>query len=164
MLVAGKVNDEQVDDELSDLHGGEVSFPPDLGSSSSGVVVIVHDHMHSQVQGNDDPLDTGLTVQLVVAEDGGSGVVEDVKECQLLLLQHQEHRVNQLEVLEVVVDNVEGDESRSERPGVANGPEESVLQVKGYDLFQHENQQEQRSGREEDVVDLEEGLKFEGGS
>lgn len=29
---------------------------PDLGSSGSGVVVVVHDDVHEEVQNNDDPL------------------------------------------------------------------------------------------------------------
>jgi hypothetical protein len=69
----------------------------------------------------------GLAFQLVLAQDGGSGMVEDVQECwklkdvcklqrslgfdmmiltQLLLLEDQEHGVDQFHVFKVVVDDV----------------------------------------------------------
>lgn len=53
---------------------------PDLGAAGSGVVVVVHDNVDSEVEGNDNPLDRGLAVELGVAEDSSSGVVEDMKE------------------------------------------------------------------------------------
>lgn len=116
---------------------------PDLGTAGSSVVVVVHDDVNEQVQGDDNPLlkvdinrcllcwtrethDRSLAFQLVLAKNGGSGMVEDVQECwrkgklsvaiqprtlpwrltQLLLLEDQEHGVDQFHVFEVVVDNV----------------------------------------------------------
>lgn len=53
---------------------------PDLGTAGGGVIIVVHDNVNSEVEGNDNPLDRGLAVELGVAEDGSSGVVEDMKE------------------------------------------------------------------------------------
>ena len=54
--------------------------------------------MHGEVSGDDDPGDRGATVELGVAEGGGGGVVEDVQELELLLLDDEEDRVKQLPV------------------------------------------------------------------
>jgi hypothetical protein len=40
---------------LDDLHGGQVALPPDLGTRGSTEVVVVHQHMDSQVQDNRNP-------------------------------------------------------------------------------------------------------------
>lgn len=53
--VSAKVNSEQINDELGDLHGCQVTLPPDLGTSSSAEVVVIHKDMHSQVKSNRNP-------------------------------------------------------------------------------------------------------------
>ena len=70
-----KVHNEEINNELGDLHGSQVLLPlhrrnmsdgtssktkwlayPNLRSSSSGIVVVVHQHMDAQVDGNRNPL------------------------------------------------------------------------------------------------------------
>ena len=41
-----KVNQSQIKNKLRDLHDGNVSLPPDLVTSSSSPVVVVHDNMY----------------------------------------------------------------------------------------------------------------------
>lgn len=90
---------------------------------------LTHDDVNEQVQGDNDPLNGSSTVKLVVTQDGCSGMVEDVEECQLLLLKNEEDGVEELDVLDVVVDHVVRDESGSECLGVADGPEETIVPV-----------------------------------
>lgn len=53
--ISTEIDHKQVDDELSDLECSQVLFPPNLGTSSSTEVVIVHQYMHSQVQSDRYP-------------------------------------------------------------------------------------------------------------
>lgn len=48
--VSTKVDNEEIDDELSDLHGGQVSLPPDLGASSCTEVVVIHKDVYCQIK------------------------------------------------------------------------------------------------------------------
>ena len=45
----------EVDDELDDLHDGDVLFPPDADAPGALEVVPVHDDVHHEVQGDGDP-------------------------------------------------------------------------------------------------------------
>jgi len=83
---------------LRDLKGGEVLLPPDLVSSGSHEVVVVHEDVNGQVGDDRNPRDGGASVELSVAESGGSGVVEDVEEHQGLLLDDEENCVCELPV------------------------------------------------------------------
>jgi len=78
--VAGKVDGNEVDDELSDLHGGKILLPPDLPATRSSPVVIIHEHMHGQVEHDRNPGNTGTAVELSEAQEGSGSVVEDVQE------------------------------------------------------------------------------------
>ena len=53
--VGAKVDDEKVDDKLEDLHGGQVLLPPDLCTTGSRVIVVVHDDVNAEVEHNDNP-------------------------------------------------------------------------------------------------------------
>lgn len=161
VAVSCEENDEKVNDELSDLKGGEVLLPPDLGAAGSGVVVVVHDNVNSEVEGNDNPLDRGLAVELGVAEDSSSGVVEDMKESKRLLLEDEEDSVDELNVLEVVVDHVVSDQSRGEGRSAANRPEETVLEEKRNNFFKHQHEEKTRTEGKVDIVDLEGNLELE---
>lgn len=55
--------------------------------------------MHSQVQGDGNPGDSSQTDQLGVAQQGGSAMVVGVEEGQWLLLEEQEDRVKQFQIL-----------------------------------------------------------------
>lgn len=117
--------------------------------------------MNSEVKGNDDPLNRGLAVELGVAEDGSSGVVEDMKEGKRLLLEDEEDSVDELNILEVVVDHVVSDQSGSESRSIANRPEETVLEEKRNDFFKHQRKEKTRTEGKVDIVDLEGNLELE---
>lgn len=155
VLVGGKVDDANVDDELGDLQSREIFLPPEPGTTSGSVVVVVHDDVNEQVECDDDPLHRGLSVELGVAQNGSGCVVEDVKESKGLLLEDKEDSVDELDVLDVVVDHVVGDETWGERGRVADGPVETMFEVKRDNLLEHEKEEETRDGGEEEVVDLE---------
>lgn len=161
VAVSCEENDEKVDDELSNLKGGEVLLPPDLGTAGGGVIIVVHDNVNSEVEGNDNPLDRGLAVELGVAEDGSSGVVEDMKEGKRLLLENEEDSVDELNILEVVVDHVESNQSGRERRSVANRPEETMLEEERNDFFKHQRKKKTRTEGKVDIVNLEGNLELE---
>ena len=53
--IGTEIDCEQINNELSDLHSGQITLPPDLGSSSGAEVIIVHQHVNGQVEGNRNP-------------------------------------------------------------------------------------------------------------
>lgn len=57
--------------------------------------------MNGEVGGDGDPGDGGPAVELRVAEERGSGVVEDVKELELLLLDDEEDGIGEFPELEL---------------------------------------------------------------
>lgn len=93
----------KVNDELHDLQASDPFFPPDANATSTLEVVPVHDHVHQQVDGNRNPLHSSQTNKLGIAEKSRGAVVVGVKEGQGLLLEEEEHRVDQFEVFGQVV-------------------------------------------------------------
>ncbi len=93
----------EIDDELDDLETGDPLLPPDLDATGALEVVPVHDHVHHQVQRDDDPRDRGRPDQLGVAEESRRAVVVAVEEGQGLLLEEQEAGIQKFEVLGEVV-------------------------------------------------------------
>jgi len=57
--VRSEVNEAQVNDELDDLETGDPLLPPNADATRALEVVPVHNDVHSQVQGNDNPRDRG---------------------------------------------------------------------------------------------------------
>lgn len=51
-----EVAEDDIDDELDDLHRSEVLFPPGLNSDRRHGVVPVHEHVNDEVKRNRDPL------------------------------------------------------------------------------------------------------------
>ena len=96
--VGGEVDEAEVDDELQDLHDGDVLFPPDADAARGLEVVPVHDDVHHQVDDNGDPGDGCLAEELRVAEQGGGAVVVGVEEGERLLLEEEEDGVQEFEV------------------------------------------------------------------
>lgn len=78
--VRGKVNEAKVDDELEDLHDGDVLLPPDADATGGLEVVPVHDDVNHQVEDNGNPGDGGVAKKLGVAEKSGGTVVIGVEE------------------------------------------------------------------------------------
>jgi len=104
--VGGKVDDAEVDDELGDLHRGEVLLPPDLAAASRSPVVVIHEDVDGEVQHNGHPLDGGVSVELGEAEQCGRRVMEDVEEGEKFLLEGKEDGVEEFEVLERIINEV----------------------------------------------------------
>ena len=118
----GEVDDGEVNDELGDLHGGEVLLPPDLAATSRSPVVVIyvsngrsahvepvyhsartHEDVDGEVQDDGHPLDGGVSIELGEAEQCGRRVMEDVKEGKRLLLEGEEGGVEEFKVIERVI-------------------------------------------------------------
>jgi len=104
--VGTKVDRKEIDDELGNLHRGQVLLPPDLLSTSGCVVVVIHEDVNGEVETDDDPRDAGATIELGKAQESSDSVVVYMKESKRFLLQHKENCIEELEVLEIVVDNI----------------------------------------------------------
>lgn len=78
--VGAEVDESEVEDELSNLEGGQVLLPPDADTGSRAHVVVVHEDVDGQVEGDGDPRDGGVTAELDEAKDHGHGVMEVVQE------------------------------------------------------------------------------------
>jgi hypothetical protein len=70
----------EVDDELDDLHDGDVALPPDADTTRALEVVPVHYNVHHQVQRDGHPRDGRVADELGVAEQGRGAVVVGVEE------------------------------------------------------------------------------------
>jgi hypothetical protein len=101
--VGREVDKAQVDDELGDLQDGDVFLPPNADATGGLEVVPVHDDVDGEVEGDDNPGNSGVAEELGVAEKSGGTVVVGVQEGQGLLLKDKEDGVNQFEVLGQVV-------------------------------------------------------------
>jgi len=124
--VGGEVDEAQIDDELQDLQDGDVLFPPGADAAGGLEVVPVHDDVDEEVEGDGDPGDGGVAVELGEAEEGGGAVVVGMEECwwvwvsmldcrtrrgrrhtQRLLLEEEEDGVDKLEVFCQVVELID---------------------------------------------------------
>ena len=159
--VGAGVDEADVDQELDDLEAGDPLFPPDLDAAGGEEVVEVHEDVDGQVQGDDDPLDGGVADDLGVAQQGGGAVVVGVEEEQLLSSEDQEGGVEQLEELGQVVEVVETHQPLGEGVAGAHGVEQAVVVPDGEDLLDHQEEQDERHGREEEVVELEEAVELD---
>jgi len=104
--VGTEVYREEINNELSDLHGGQVLLPPYLLATSGCIVVIIHENVNREVEGDDDPGDAGAAVKLSKAQESSHSVVVHMQEGKRFLLQDEENSVEEFKVLEKVVDNV----------------------------------------------------------
>jgi hypothetical protein len=91
-------------------------------------------------------------LQLTVAEQSSSRMVVDVKKGQRLLLEHEEERVYELPVLDVVVDDVECLESHGPCPLSTDRIESAISLPDGNHLFQHQSKQPSRSSAEKNIM------------
>lgn len=70
----------KVDNELNDLQTSDPLLPPAADTTGALEVVPVHEHVHHQVQRDDDPRHRGATEELGVAKDSGGAMVVAVEE------------------------------------------------------------------------------------
>ena len=86
------------------MQTGDPLLPPNADAAGALEVVPVHHDVHQQIDVNDDPLHRSQTDQLGVAEQGGGTVVVGVQESQGLLLEEEEHGIDELDVFGQVVE------------------------------------------------------------
>ena len=53
--IGTEVNDDKINNELGNLKSSQVLLPPNLGTSSSTEIVVVHQDMYSQIKCNRNP-------------------------------------------------------------------------------------------------------------
>jgi hypothetical protein len=112
----------KIEDELDDLHNGDVLLPPDADSTRALEVVPVHDDVDGQVERNRNPGHGRVTQELSVAEESGGTMVVSVQEScnyvssglqvfvqsairtQRLLLEEEEDGIDEFKVLGQVVE------------------------------------------------------------
>jgi hypothetical protein len=80
MFWGGCGNVTEIDDELDDLHDGDVLLPPDANAAGGLEVVPVHDNVNHQVESDGNPGDRGMSDKLSVAKKGRCTMVIGVKE------------------------------------------------------------------------------------
>jgi len=117
----------QDEDELDQLDAGHVLLPPQvllvLGSHCGHHVVEVHDNVHARVENaNDYALLAGSVLQVAPGEEHRDGVMVHVEERHLvvLLAQHKERRVQQIDDLREKVEPGTGIEGQILLPGAVN--------------------------------------------
>lgn len=71
----------KIDEELKNLQPCDPFLPPDANSARALEVVPVHEDVDCEIEGDGDPGDGALAVELRVAEEGGGAVVVAVEEC-----------------------------------------------------------------------------------
>lgn len=158
--VGGKVDKEEINDELNDLDSSDPLLPPHTDTSSREEVVKVHDKVDKQVEHNGDPRDGGVANELGVAEESGSTVVVGVQEGEGLFLENKEQGVKELEVLGQVVEPVGSDNGLGPGSSVANGVKDALTVNDGDELLQKQDQQEARPQSQKEVVDLEQKVEL----
>jgi hypothetical protein len=70
----------KVNDELHNLHHGDVLFPPNPDSPSTLEVIPIHDDVNCQVKGDWHPGNRRMADELRVAEKGSGSMVIGVEE------------------------------------------------------------------------------------
>lgn len=78
--IGGEGKRTKVENELDDLHYGDVLLPPDLDAPRALEIVPVHDNMHHQIECDHRPGNGGMTNKLGVAEESGRAMVVGVEE------------------------------------------------------------------------------------
>jgi len=104
--VGAEVYREEINNELGDLHCGQILLPPNPLTTSGRIVVVIHENVNCKVETDDDPGDTGAPVELGKAQESSDSVVVHMQEGKRFLLEDEENGVKELEVLEIVVDNI----------------------------------------------------------
>mmetsp|Transcript_34433 Transcript_34433/g.89128 ORF Transcript_34433/g.89128 Transcript_34433/m.89128 type:complete len:196 (-) Transcript_34433:474-1061(-) len=84
---------ENGEDELDNLEGGDVFLPPHLDLRSRGSVVVVHEDVNARVEQLAAPLHWHLAFKAHPYQDHGDSVVVYVKEDKLLLFQHEQYGI-----------------------------------------------------------------------
>lgn len=159
--VGTKVAEDEIKDELNDLNTGNPLLPPNSTAASSKEVVTVHDNMNVQVQANNTPLDGGATEKLSKAQESRNTMVVAMEKGKGFLLQKQEHRIHQLQVLGQVIEVVQGNQSLRKMTRIANAVEETVTHVVAENLFYQQSKQSSTDDSQNEVVKLKKTTLFQ---
>lgn len=117
------IAEDDIKDELDDLHGGKVLFPPGLNTDRRQSVIPVHEGMDDQVQGNRDPLNSRLTYELSVAKNEGEAVVVNMQECKVVALENEQNGIEQFPHLKQVINIIQGFKTTIKDLNATNGSE-----------------------------------------
>jgi len=98
------IHSNQVDEELSDLEGSEVLFPPNLSPECGSEEIVVHQNVNGEVKGDWNPLHCTSSVKLAVSQPKGHGVVVPMKELQILLGKDKENSIQQFVIFKEIID------------------------------------------------------------
>nr|POE65624.1 transcription factor tau subunit sfc1 [Quercus suber] len=150
--VGREVDEAEINDELDDLHHGDVLLPPNTDATCGLEVIPVHDDVHGQIQGDGNPRDGGQTKELGVAEEGRRTMVVGVEKGQRLLLEEEEAGIDEFEVFSKIV----------ELDARYQDGEEQAISGQGRDqLFKEQRQQDATDGGEVEVVNLKQAVQLE---
>lgn len=168
----------EVDDKLDDLKTGDPLLPPDADTAGALEIVPIHHNMNQKVDVNHNPLHSGQTNQLSIAQEGRGAMVIGVEEGQRLLLEEQEDGINELDIFGQVVELpglvapmiiwmatyvVQNDERLGPSTAViADGEKDAMSPDGGHQLFNEESQQRATDQGEVEVVDHEKGVQLQG--
>jgi len=83
--IGAEVDREEINNELGDLHRGQVLLPPNLLATSGCVVVVIHEDVNREVEADDDPGDASATVELGKAQESSDSMMVYVKEKERLV-------------------------------------------------------------------------------
>jgi len=147
---------------LHNLKTGDPLLPPDLDTTRTLEVVPVHDNVNEKVQRNDSPGYGCQANKLGIAEKSSGTMVVAVKEGQWLLLQDEEHSVNQFEVFREVIEVVEDNQFVGPSTFASAYGVKKAMVVEGrHQLFNKQRQQNCADTREVKVVDHERKVQLE---
>jgi hypothetical protein len=174
----------EINEELDNLQAGDPLLPPDLDTTSALEVVPIHDNVDSQIEGDNDPGDSSRADELGVAKQSSRAMMVAVKEGERLLLEEEEARVQQLEVLGQVVQlerlvlaslrnstcTMTGQETYVVQDdqglgptalSMANGMEQTMTNNSRQNLLNEQSKQNGADGGEVEVVDQEKSAQLE---
>lgn len=151
-LPSAKVDKVKVDDELGNLHCGQVFLPPDLSTSGSGVVIIVHQYMDTKVQGDDNPRHASPSIELRETQGSRGRVVEYMQEGQRLLLEGEEYSIQKLEILEVIVDHIVKFKSRCPGCCRTDGGKQTIPPEYGQNFLEYKCKEQSTSTAQDKVM------------
>jgi len=100
------VAEDQINQELNDLEGREVLFPPDRFFERGHEEIVVHENVNREVEYDWNPLHCTSSSDLSVGEPQSCRVVVPLNEFQFPLSEKEKRRIQQFVVFEDVVDVV----------------------------------------------------------
>lgn len=161
VVVRAKVDDKQVNNELSNLQGSKILLPPNAVSSSSASVIVIHQDVNHEVKDNRHPRHTGSAIQLSETQHHGHAMMVPMQKSDILSLHSQEHGVDQFPVLDEVIEVIQMFQFLSPSVVVTDGVKESMSGNNGNQLLYEQQQQTTRDSSKKHVMEDEQPLQAE---